>query len=160
MADLNACLAMDRDTEVTRFVAGPWDDPARHAAFVRERIAADFGRGLGYWSVFDRHEPHRFLGWVLLIPRDGSGPDIEIGWRFIRQAWGRGFATEATLPVVAYAFVALGLERIVADIAVGNAGSMKVARKIGMRAAVHEAGPDVLFVMTRADYARPGRGRG
>lgn len=155
MADLPVCLAMDRDPEVTRFVAGPWDDPACHEAFVRERIEADFGVGLGYWSVFDRHEGFGFLGWVLLIPRDGKGPDIEIGWRFIRRAWGRGHATEAALPVVSHAFGALELERIVADITPGNEGSMNVARKIGMvRADVvgHDPGSDILFVMTRAMY--------
>lgn len=172
MEDLDACLAMDRDPEVARFVAGPWDDSARHEAFVRGRMTADFGRGLGYWSVFDRHEPHCFLGWVLLIPCDGNGPDIEIGWRFVRRAWGRGYATEAALPVVAHAFGTLGLGRIVAGIAPGNEGSMNVARKIGMRRSGPSAGAEAemeaeveaevevevqveveaLFVMTRADH--------
>ncbi|MFW7266915.1 GNAT family N-acetyltransferase [Gluconacetobacter sp. Hr-1-5] len=160
MADLHACLVMDRDPEVTRFVAGPWNDPERHAAFVRERITADFGVGLGYWSVCDRYEPHRFLGWVLLIPYDGNGPDIEIGWRFVRRAWGRGYATEAALPIVAHAFGTLGLGRIVAGIEPGNDGSMNVARKIGMRRSGQEAGGEALFVMSRADHERTSGRRG
>ena len=41
MGDFDACLAMDRDPQVTRFIPGPWSDPARHAAFLRARIATD-----------------------------------------------------------------------------------------------------------------------
>ena len=103
LADLTACLAMDRDPEVTKFITGPWSDPDRHEAFVRERIETDFGEGLGYWSVFSRKRLDHFLGWVLLIPYDGVGPEIEIGWRFNRDAWGKGFATEAARPVLEHA---------------------------------------------------------
>jgi RimJ/RimL family protein N-acetyltransferase len=132
LEDLEACLAMDRDPNVTRFIPGPWADPDKHEAFVRGRIDADFGQGLGYWSVFPREHPDRFLGWVLLIPHDEAGPEIEIGWRFIREAWGKGLATEATRPVLKHAIETLGLDRVVADIDPDNSGSIRVALKIGM----------------------------
>ena len=132
LADLTACLAMDRDPEVTKFITGPWSDPDRHEAFVRERIETDFGEGLGYWSVFSRKRLDHFLGWVLLIPYDGVGPEIEIGWRFNRDAWGKGFATEAARPVLEHALKTLALQRVVADIDPENLGSIQVAMKIGM----------------------------
>lgn len=131
--DLPACLAMDRDPEVTKFIPGPWADPERHEAFVRERMTADFGPGLGYWSVFEREQPDRFLGWILLIPYDGVGPDIEIGWRFVKKAWGKGYATEAAKPVLEHALQTVGPNRVVADIDPRNEGSIRVATKIGMR---------------------------
>lgn len=133
LSDLPACLAMDRDPEVTKFITGPWSDPERHEAFVRERIETDFGNGLGYWSVFLRNRPDHFLGWILLIPYDGVGPEIEIGWRFNRDAWGKGFATEAAKPVLEHALHTLSLHRVVADIYPENLGSIQVAMKIGMR---------------------------
>ena len=34
LADTDACIAMDKEPGVTRFVRGPWDDPAAHRAFV------------------------------------------------------------------------------------------------------------------------------
>ena len=123
---------MDRDPEVTRFIPGPWADPVRHEAFVRKRIETDFGEGLGYWSVFSRSRPDHFLGWILLIPCNGVGPEIEIGWRFNRCAWGQGFATEAAQPVLAHALETLKLESVVADIDPDNLGSIRVALKIGM----------------------------
>jgi len=100
-ADIEACLAMDRDPEVTRFmVGGPWADPVAHRAFVEARIHAVYPPGMGYWSVF---ASDRFVGWILLTPLgvsdyppvDLPDPDTEIAWRFVRAAWGRGYATEA-----------------------------------------------------------------
>jgi RimJ/RimL family protein N-acetyltransferase len=156
-ADLEACLAMDRDPQVTRFVPGPWADPQAHEAFVRARIARDWGTGLGYWSIVARHDPERFLGWILLLPVEG-GTDTEIGWRLVRAAWGCGHATEAALPVAAHAFDTLKLARIVAEIHPGNVGSIRVAGKLGMRPApglAAEAGYRA-FVATRDDFrARP-----
>ncbi|WP_281840769.1 GNAT family N-acetyltransferase [Sinisalibacter aestuarii] len=132
MDDLGACLAMDRDPEVTRFIPGPWHDPQAHEAFLRERIETSFGEGLGYWSIFPKAQPERFAGWILLIPYDGIGPEVEIGWRLNRAAWGNGFAPEAARPVAAHAVHTLGLERIVADIDPDNHASLRVAEKVGM----------------------------
>ena len=83
MGDLHACLAMDRDPLVTRFVRGPWEDPAAHRAFVEERIRHAYPPGMGYWSIL----APSFIGWILLTPLDLHGPEIEMGWRLIRKAW-------------------------------------------------------------------------
>ncbi|WP_306028735.1 GNAT family N-acetyltransferase [Stappia sp. MMSF_3263] len=154
IADLGACLAMDRDPEVTRFVAGPWADPKAHEAFVRARMLRDWGAGLGYWSIAARAAPDRFLGWILLLPLDGEEPGIEIGWRLARAAWGHGYASEAACPIVAHAFNTLLLSRIIAEINPGNAGSIRVAEKIGMQrdAVVPAEAGYISFVMTRDDF--------
>lgn len=87
LADLDACLAMDRDPEVTRHIAGPWHDPDEHRRFVTHRITRDYPSGLGYWSIFEKAAPDAFVGWVLLIPDFAGGArDIKIGWRLVRAA--------------------------------------------------------------------------
>lgn len=131
--DLQACLTMNSDPEVTKFIPGPWSDPVQHEAFVRRLIEADFGPGLGYWSVFPHEAPDRFLGWVLLTPTESAGGQVEIGWRFRRDAWGKGFATEAAKVVLEYGLNTLGLHRVIACIKPENLASMRVATKIGMR---------------------------
>lgn len=133
MADFGACLAMDRDPEVTRYISGPWSDPDRHERFLKDRIERSLGPGLGYWSIFPKASPDRFIGWILLIPCGGVGPDIEIGWRLNRHAWGKGYATEAARPIVEHAFETVGVARIVADIDSRNTPSMRVAEKIGLQ---------------------------
>lgn len=130
LADLEACLAMDRDPEVTRFVAGPWNEPQAHRAFVEARIRYVYPAGLGYWTVL---APDGFAGWILLTPLDLRGPEIEIGWRFVRACWGRGYATEAARPVLAHALDTLSLPAVVADIDPANTASLRVARKLGLQ---------------------------
>lgn len=157
MEDFDACLAMDRDPEVTRYIQGPWADPDEHRRFLADRIQRTWPPGQGYWSIFAKAEPGTFLGWVLLIPYDGVGPEIDIGWRLRQAAWGKGYATEATRPVVAHAFDTLGLPRLVADIDPRNAPSMHVAAKIGMRfvgdKAYADGQPCKSYVLTREAYA-------
>ncbi|KVN30797.1 GNAT family acetyltransferase [Burkholderia pyrrocinia] len=134
LADLDACVAMDRDPEVTRYIAGPWHDPVEHRRFVEHRITRDYPSGLGYWSIFGKAAPDAFIGWMLLIPDYANGArDVEIGWRLVRAAWGRGIASEAAVAVVRHAFDTVRLPRVIADIAAENAGSLNVARKLGMR---------------------------
>ncbi|WP_135466721.1 GNAT family N-acetyltransferase [Crenalkalicoccus roseus] len=150
LADTEACLAMDREPGVTRFVDGPWKDPAGHRAFIEARTLGPWPPGLGYWSVLDA-AAGGFLGWVLLIPEDGEGPEIEIGWRLRPAAWGRGIATEAAAPVLRHGFVALGLPRIVAGIHAENAASLRVAAKLGLRPR-GTAGHEVRCALDRREF--------
>jgi RimJ/RimL family protein N-acetyltransferase len=128
--DLDDCLMMDRDPLVTRFIPGPWSDPERHRAFVLDRMNATYPAGMGYWSAVRRSDPEQFSGWVLLLPYRID--EVEIGWRFKRDSWGHGFATEAAAPILQYAIETLGLASITADIHPDNVASLRVAEKLGM----------------------------
>lgn len=157
MEDLGDCLAMDRDPAVTKFIPGPWNEPDEHRQFVRGRIEAEFGDGLGYWSIFEKQNPEKFLGWILLIPADGKGPDIEIGWRLNRLAWGNGYATEAATPILRHGFETLNLKQVIAEIAPKNVASIRVAEKLGL-AVAHETDylgvPFTCHAITREEFAK------
>jgi RimJ/RimL family protein N-acetyltransferase len=135
-ADTEACLAMDREPEMVRFIPEIGQllgDPAAHRAFIEARTRGPHPPGLGYWTLRRREEPSGFLGWVLLIPINGEGPEVEIGWRLRRAAWGQGYASEAAAAVLRHGLGGLGLAEIVADIDPANLGSLRVAEKIGLR---------------------------
>ncbi|USG67856.1 GNAT family N-acetyltransferase [Brevibacillus ruminantium] len=154
--DFNECLAMDKDSEVTKYIPGPWSDPVQHERFLSERIQKSFGPGLGYWSIFPKEQSSQFVGWILLIPYDGIGPEIEIGWRLNRFAWGKGYATEAARRVLEHAFKTVGVGRVVADIHPENQPSIRVAEKIGLTFvgdSMHDGFPCKSYVMTRNDYS-------
>jgi RimJ/RimL family protein N-acetyltransferase len=59
-------------------------------------------------------------------------PTVEIGWRLAKQAWGRGYATEAGRAALEHGFRTLGLPEIVSFTAVPNAPSIAVMRRLGM----------------------------
>jgi RimJ/RimL family protein N-acetyltransferase len=71
------------------------------------------------------------VGMCGLIKRD-TLPDVDIGYAFLPQYGGKGYATEAAAGVLAYA-PSLGIRRVLAITSPGNAGSNAVLRKIGMR---------------------------
>jgi RimJ/RimL family protein N-acetyltransferase len=155
-ADTEACLAMDSDPEVTRFVSGPWGDPAMHRAFIEARTRGPYAPGLGYWAICRRSGGAPFIGWVLLIPAGGAGPRFEIGWRLRRDAWGRGYATEAAGPVLWHAFTGLGLPEVVAEIDPDNAASLRVAEKLGMRrrgTVTDQGRPALRYALRREEFS-------
>jgi RimJ/RimL family protein N-acetyltransferase len=133
LADTDACFAMDSDPAVIRFVSGPWSDPIAHRSFIEARTRGPYANGLGYWIVCHQGEAASFLGWVLLIPADGTRSEVEIGWRLRQAEWGRGIATEAAAPLLRHAFVTLDLPEVIAEIDPQNHGSQKVAEKLGLR---------------------------
>jgi RimJ/RimL family protein N-acetyltransferase len=128
--DTDDCMEMDRDPDVHRFLSLPWSDPTRHRAFVEARTHGPYPVGQGYWTILFRDA---FVGWILLMPLDTIGPEIEIGWRLRRDAWGQGLATEAAAPMLDHGLRTLGLAHVIADIAPENVGSRRVAEKLGMR---------------------------
>ncbi len=92
---------------------------------------------------------------MLLIPADAVGPEIEIGWRLLPEAWGRGIATEAARPVLAHGFAGLRLPELVAEIDAGNAGSLRVAEKLGMQPGCRVEQPGriaIRYTLTLAEF--------
>jgi len=126
MADNASCFELDSDAEVVRFSPLPWADEAEHKAFIEASTRGLYPLGQGYWTIRQKSEPTRFLGWILLMPLDAMGPEIEIGWRLRRDAWGAGRATEAAR-ALDHAFITLGLPEVVADIHPENRRSIRVA---------------------------------
>ena len=129
--DLDANLAMDLDPEVVRYVWGEPPEATAHRAELAVRIASGWPDEGGIWAVEWKDRPG-FLGWTGLFPLDG-GEEIEIGYRFVRAAWGMGLATEAGSAVMAHGFECRGLARIVAVADPDNHASHRVLRKLGLQ---------------------------
>ena len=71
------------------------------------------------------------IGMCGLIKRD-TLPEVDIGYAFLPQFGGKGYATEAAAAVLAFA-ASIGIRRVLAITSPGNAGSNAVLKKIGMR---------------------------
>ncbi len=127
--DLPALVAMNRDPEVMRYIraVGSEAEEIRKASAL---IADNQDKPLGIWAVEGRDD-RRFHGAAMLLPLPQSD-DIEVGYRLVKAAWGRGIATEAALRLRDYGFGEIGLEEIVAVADPGNAASHSVLRKLGL----------------------------
>lgn len=86
--------------------------------------------GFGLWAVIDRGSGALIGDCGITLQRTSAGLEPEIGYHFLRSAWGQGFATEAASACRDYAFHALGFSRIVSIVAADNIGSQRVAAKV------------------------------
>ena len=79
-------------------------------------------------------DTHTFVGICgLLEQKDVDGRDeIEVGYLFVREYWGKGYATEAAKTCMEYGFNALGFSRIISLIDPKNTASIRVAEKNGL----------------------------
>ncbi len=155
--DLEACLAMDRDPEVMRFIRPIPEDAEAQRAEIRAALDGPPGPG-AFWHVEERSASSvggpGFIGWCGVFPLQDSGL-MEIGYRFLRAAWGRGFATEAAA-ALDHGFRELKLDPIVAVSAPANVVSHRVLRKIGLRAAgtARHYGRELpFFELRRGEYS-------
>lgn len=154
--DLDANLAMDLDPEVQRYIFTEPPDPDAWRSQLLARIGPAWPPVGGIWTVAWRHTPG-FLGWCGLIPLEESGL-IEIGYRYVRTAWGQGVATEAARAVLDHGFRALAIDPIVAVAHPDNRASHRVLEKIGLQPAGrawHYRQWLRFYRLTRAEYLGP-----
>jgi ribosomal-protein-alanine N-acetyltransferase len=90
---------------------------------------AKHGFGLFHASLKATAEP---IGMCGLLKREVLD-DVDIGFAYLPQFGGFGYATEAALGTMQYGQTVLGLKRIVAITAPDNEASQNVLRKIGLR---------------------------
>jgi RimJ/RimL family protein N-acetyltransferase len=72
------------------------------------------------------------IGICGLIKRDFLD-DVDIGFAFLPEYWGQGYAYESASAVMAYGQRVLGLKRIVAITASDNHSSARLLEKLGLR---------------------------
>ena len=160
-ADLDDWLAMDLDPRVARFIWGEPPDAARHRKALERRLAGGWPETGGVWAVEEKAVPG-FLGWCGLFPLEETGL-IEIGYRYLPKAWGRGIATEAAARVLDQGFRGFAFDPIVAVSHPGNRASHRVLEKVGLARqadAVHYGQNVAFFRLARAAYLAADRGSG
>jgi RimJ/RimL family protein N-acetyltransferase len=86
-------------------------------------------------------------------------PGTEVGWGLVREAWGKGYATEGAAASIDWAFDRLGWSDVIHCIDPDNAPSQAVARRLGSRnrgpgllPAPFEAAPIDLWGQSREDW--------
>ena len=172
-ADAEPFAAMNADPRVMEFFPRALDRAASDdlIAHFRESLARD---GFCLYAV-EVKDGNLFIGFTGLA-RPGFDapfmPAIEVGWRFARESWGSGYATEAAGAVVDHAFHTLCLAALVSFTTQWNRRSQRVMEKIGMTRDSredfihpnlppgHKLAPHVLYRIARDDWLTRSRGAG
>lgn len=160
---------LDSDPEVMRYLTGGRPTPlSRFEEEILPRVLRYYEsyENFGYWAAYEK-ETQEFIGWFHFRPDKSLGwPDspteIELGYRFKRSAWGKGYGTEGSRALIDKAFTEWGVTQVFAQAHVENIGSRRVMEKCGLsyeRDFIYyeepwdEAQPSVHYVLTAEQYA-------
>lgn len=134
LGDLDAIARMNADPAVMKHIAAV-GDPAMNRDAVAARSFSHVDRGLGYWSVFAKAKPGRFIGYVGLIPDGDATEDVQLSYRFTVASWGRGYAREAAARLMRHGFERLSLPTIAVTTHPLNLASLRLAERLGFTSA-------------------------
>ena len=133
-ADAAFILELLNDPGFIRFIADRGVRTLEGAArYIDERFAESYRQhGFGLWLVEAKGEgvPVGICG---LLKRGEPVPGVEVGYAFLPQFRGKGYAFEAASAAAAYARDVLGLPRLYAVVNPDNAASVRVLEKLGMK---------------------------
>lgn len=137
--DVDAMLAYQSRAEVCRYLLYEPRDREAVAALIADRAPRtrlrDAGDSLQITVV--RRDDGQVLGELYFAIDSVEQSCAEIGWIFHPDAGGRGYATEAALALLAFAFETMGLHRVIARLHPDNAASVRLCDRLGMRREAH-----------------------
>ena len=126
--DLDALSEFYQKEEETRFIGGTLSRDK-----VWRSIAVDLGhwalRGFGFFAV-ELKSSGKLAGWCGPWAPEGW-PENEIGWGIFPQFQRQGYASEAAIETLKFAYQNLGWKTAISCIDRENTGSIGVAKKLG-----------------------------
>lgn len=128
-------FSLDSDPEVHEFLGKKPVKTIEEAREVIRFIRQQYiDNGIGRWAIIEK-ETGNFIGWgafkFVTDLVNGHINYYDLGYRFIKSAWGKGYATESAKAAIAYGFNELKLPVIYACADQGNVGSQSVLKKCG-----------------------------
>lgn len=128
--DAEALYVLMGDAEVMRYVdvGKPWEI-GRVREWIGRLNESYRTRGFSRWAVVER-DGGLVVGSCGFAPLPWSG-EIDFGYMFRRDRWGRGYASEITPAVLRHGFERYGFGEVVASIAPENDASRRVLLKLG-----------------------------
>jgi len=134
-ADVEPFIRRTNTAAVMRWLGGEQTEAAMRESITNRFMRWQEERGFTFWVV-ERQADGELLGFCGIKIADAEGSPIEgayeVGWRLREDAWGRGYAKEAAVASLDYAFDNLGADRVVAITFPGNEPSWGLMERLGM----------------------------
>jgi len=141
------------DLDVVRYM--PWGPNSEKdtMAFIERALAAraETPRTKFEFAV-TLAETTRLIGGCGIRVASRTDRSADMGYCLRKDAWGRGYATEAAAAVVAFGFDVLNSHRVFATCDTENLASARVLEKVGMRREAHFRGDTRLRGRWRDSY--------
>ena len=133
--DLDNIFLLDSNPEVMKYVGVPPTTEKGESARMLENIINQYqNNGTGRLAVIEK-ETSQFIGWsgikLLTDEVNGFKNVYELGYRFLPEFWGKGYATESALASLDLGFNQLNADKIYAYADVDNQSSNHVLTKLG-----------------------------
>lgn len=128
--DAENAYLLNLDPEVIKYTG----DEAFESIEVAKIFLANYDHykkyGFGRWAVISK-EDNELLGWCGL-KYTSDLDEFDIGFRFFKKHWNKGFATESAKACLDLGFNKFKMQEIIGRAMKANIGSVKVLEKIGL----------------------------
>lgn len=137
LTDLDGMFELDSDPEVHKYLGNKPVKTKEESRRIIEGVLKQYKeRGIGRWAAIEK-ETGEFIGWSGIrlnteYNMNGFTKYYDVGYRLIKQFWGKGYATESGKAAIDYAFNTLKLQEIYATTEMGNEASHNALLKIGL----------------------------
>jgi len=128
--DADNYFALQSNADVMRYIRPP-RTREESDSFLKDKILATPADDYkGIWLV-EKKEGGQFLGCFVIIPIPDDESKTQLGYSFLPEHWGNGYATEVTKEGVNYFRKRTPLNKIYGVTEVPNVASQKVLLKAG-----------------------------
>lgn len=122
---------LNADPEVTRYTHDPMNSIEQAKEVLERTIIPQYVLyNHGRWAVHIKYDL-TFIGWCGLKFRPELN-EVDLGYRFKKSVWGKGYATEAVFASIKYGFEKLNLAIITGRAEPENIGSILVMERCRM----------------------------
>lgn len=135
--DFEAFHAINSNPEVMKFIKNgkPKTEKENQDEFKKIRENYKKCHELGYWGIVESISK-KIIG-IASLKAGKHSKNLELGYKFNSNSWGKGFATEATIALLNYGFFKLNQEELAALTYIDNKKSIHVLEKVGMLFKTH-----------------------
>lgn len=128
--DAQNAYLLNKDPEVLKYTGDKAFESVSEALDFLKNYNHYKKYGFGRWAVCLK-ENNEFIGWCGL-KFDAEKNEIDIGYRFFKKHWNKGYATESAQACMEWAFEVQKIECVVGRVMKQNLASIKVLKKIGL----------------------------
>lgn len=132
-SDAEPLYRLQSDAEAMKYWdSSPWTDRAMIERFFISGVAMA-ERGEGMRVAVEETSGGSFVGWVTFAGWNPEFRSASLGYSFLPEAWGHGYATEASGAVLDWAFDSHDLNRVQSEADTRNLASRRVLEKLGFQ---------------------------